>query len=159
MRLSRPNHLVVPRFWLTFGRFTPALPYSVFSPGQEALLQNYYFSSCSFLLPSYPASSPLLLCCSFALPREPNADDTFQHHHSIITAAMFLSRGSRTLRTQWSASKAMGRATMGRTSQAGVPRWFSESRRLCAVKPVLLADIGEGTWLSNHKICKTNYTY
>lgn len=27
---------------------------------------------------------------------------------------------------------------------AASPRWFSESRRLMAIKPVVLADIGEG---------------
>ncbi|KAJ4163804.1 hypothetical protein LMH87_005509 [Akanthomyces muscarius] len=57
---------------------------------------------------------------------------------------MFLQRGSRALRSQWGASKAVGRVAMGKTPQSGVPRWFSESRRLCAIKPVLLADIGEG---------------
>ncbi|TQV96835.1 hypothetical protein V2A60_000528 [Cordyceps javanica] len=58
---------------------------------------------------------------------------------------MFLQRGSRALRSQWGASKAVGRVVaMGKTSQSGVPRWFSESRRLYAIKPVLLADIGEG---------------
>ncbi|KAM0670091.1 hypothetical protein ACQRIU_000486 [Beauveria bassiana] len=57
---------------------------------------------------------------------------------------MFLQRGSRALRSQWGASKAVGRVAMGKTPQSGVPRWFSESRRLYAVTPVLLADIGEG---------------
>ncbi|KGQ10931.1 Lipoamide acyltransferase component of branched-cha in alpha-keto acid dehydrogenase complex [Beauveria bassiana D1-5] len=57
---------------------------------------------------------------------------------------MFLQRGSRALRSQWGASKVIGRVAMGKTAQSGVPRWFSESRRLYAVKPVLLADIGEG---------------
>ncbi|KAL7789415.1 2-oxoacid dehydrogenases acyltransferase domain-containing protein [Trichoderma ceciliae] len=56
---------------------------------------------------------------------------------------MFLQRGSRVLRRQWGASKAMGKMAMGNTTPAA-PRWFSESRRLYAVKPVLLADIGEG---------------
>lgn len=59
---------------------------------------------------------------------------------------MFLQRGSRALRSQWGASKAVGRVAMGKTPQSGVPRWFSESRRLCAIKPVLLADIGEGVY-------------
>lgn len=36
---------------------------------------------------------------------------------------------------------------MGKTPQTGMPRWFTESRRLCAVKPVVLADIGEGELL------------
>ncbi|KAL7900042.1 2-oxoacid dehydrogenases acyltransferase domain-containing protein [Trichoderma sp. SZMC 28014] len=60
---------------------------------------------------------------------------------------MFLQRGSRVLRRQWGASKAMGKMAMGRGNTAPAaasPRWFSESRRLYAVKPVLLADIGEG---------------
>lgn len=37
----------------------------------------------------------------------------------------------------------MGKMALGNTTPAA-PRWFSESRRLYAVKPVLLADIGEG---------------
>ncbi|OAA73518.1 Lipoamide Acyltransferase [Cordyceps fumosorosea ARSEF 2679] len=57
---------------------------------------------------------------------------------------MFLQRGSRALRSQWGASRAVGRVAVGKSPQSGVPRWFSESRRLYAVKPVLLADIGEG---------------
>jgi 2-oxoisovalerate dehydrogenase E2 component (dihydrolipoyl transacylase) len=53
------------------------------------------------------------------------------------------------LRRQWGASKAMGKMALGNTAPAAAaPRWFSESRRLYAVKPVLLADIGEGKcWL------------
>ena len=61
---------------------------------------------------------------------------------------MFLQRGSRVLRRQLQASRAVGKAAvaMGRGSVVAgpAPRWFTESRRLCAVKPVLLADIGEG---------------
>ncbi|KAL6886589.1 2-oxoacid dehydrogenases acyltransferase domain-containing protein [Trichoderma longibrachiatum] len=58
---------------------------------------------------------------------------------------MFLQRGSRVLRRQWGASKAMGKMALGKKNAVlGAPRWFSESRRLYAVKPVLLADIGEG---------------
>ncbi|GJN73219.1 hypothetical protein PLIIFM63780_007281 [Purpureocillium lilacinum] len=69
---------------------------------------------------------------------------------------MFMQRGSRVLRRQLQATKVVGRAAMTKASGSGVkvnvggcmaaaaPRWFSESRRLCAVKPVLLADIGEG---------------
>ncbi|KAH6608701.1 2-oxoisovalerate dehydrogenase e2 component dihydrolipoyl transacylase [Trichoderma cornu-damae] len=57
---------------------------------------------------------------------------------------MFLQRGSRVLRRQWGASKAVGKMVMGNGTASAVPRWFSESRRLYAVKPVLLADIGEG---------------
>ncbi|KID90015.1 dihydrolipoamide branched chain transacylase E2 [Metarhizium guizhouense ARSEF 977] len=60
---------------------------------------------------------------------------------------MFLQRGSRVLRRQLQTSKAMGKLATGRGTLAGgptLPRWFTESRRLYAVKPVLLADIGEG---------------
>jgi len=69
---------------------------------------------------------------------------------------MFMQRGSRVLRRQLQATKAVGRVAMTKASGSGAkvnvggcmaaaaPRWFSESRRLCAVKPVLLADIGEG---------------
>jgi 2-oxoisovalerate dehydrogenase E2 component (dihydrolipoyl transacylase) len=59
---------------------------------------------------------------------------------------MFLQRGSQALRRQLQTSKAVGKIAMGRGSLTGAttPRWFTESRRLCAVKPVLLADIGEG---------------
>lgn len=39
----------------------------------------------------------------------------------------------------------MGKMALGnKNAVPGAPRWFSESRRLYAVKPVLLADIGEG---------------
>lgn len=39
----------------------------------------------------------------------------------------------------------MGKMALGKKNAVlGAPRWFSESRRLYAVKPVLLADIGEG---------------
>ncbi|POR39412.1 Lipoamide acyltransferase component [Tolypocladium paradoxum] len=60
---------------------------------------------------------------------------------------MFLQRGSRVLRKELQASRAVGKAVA--IGRAGVvagpaPRWFTDSRRLCAVKPVLLADIGEG---------------
>ncbi|KHN99899.1 dihydrolipoamide branched chain transacylase [Metarhizium album ARSEF 1941] len=59
---------------------------------------------------------------------------------------MFLQRGSRMLRWQLQTSQAMGGLAKGRGILAGstMPRWFTESRRLYAVKPVLLADIGEG---------------
>ncbi|KAM4059715.1 2-oxoacid dehydrogenases acyltransferase (catalytic domain) domain-containing protein [Hirsutella rhossiliensis] len=61
---------------------------------------------------------------------------------------MFLQRGSRMLRRQLQASRAMGKMAVARGAAGGLaghaPRWFTESRRLCAVKPVLLADIGEG---------------
>ncbi|KFH45020.1 Lipoamide acyltransferase component of branched-chain alpha-keto acid dehydrogenase complex-like protein [Hapsidospora chrysogenum ATCC 11550] len=58
---------------------------------------------------------------------------------------MFLQRGSRVLQRQWRTSKAMGQLMAGRGQAASCPaRWFTESRRLMAVKPVVLADIGEG---------------
>ncbi|ODA81783.1 hypothetical protein RJ55_00287 [Drechmeria coniospora] len=72
-------------------------------------------------------------------------------------AEMFLQRGSRLLQRQLRTSQATVRVALGRkggngTSSIGVittaapatGRWFTESRRLCALKPVLLADIGEG---------------
>ncbi|KAJ6445879.1 branched-chain alpha-keto acid lipoamide acyltransferase [Purpureocillium lavendulum] len=40
--------------------------------------------------------------------------------------------------------KGSSSVNVGGCMAAAAPRWFSESRRLCAVKPVLLADIGEG---------------
>ncbi|KAG5944488.1 hypothetical protein E4U59_007164 [Claviceps monticola] len=59
---------------------------------------------------------------------------------------MFLQRGSRALRRKLQVSKFVGQMAVGRVpvSSAATPRWFSESARLYAVKPVLLADIGEG---------------
>ncbi|KAM0354026.1 hypothetical protein HYE67_008991 [Fusarium culmorum] len=59
---------------------------------------------------------------------------------------MFLQRGSRVLQKQWHVARAMGNMAMGPRAplNASSPRWFSESRRLMAVKPVVLADIGEG---------------
>ncbi|KAG6118719.1 hypothetical protein E4U13_008330 [Claviceps humidiphila] len=59
---------------------------------------------------------------------------------------MFLQRGSRALRRKLQVSKVVGQMAVGRVSvaSAATPRWFSESTRLYAVKPVLLADIGEG---------------
>ncbi|KAK0392613.1 hypothetical protein NLU13_2108 [Sarocladium strictum] len=58
---------------------------------------------------------------------------------------MLLSRGSRALRTQWRTSRAVTQSVLGKTSvNQTTPRWFTESRRLCAIKPVPLADIGEG---------------
>ncbi|KAF7560714.1 hypothetical protein G7046_g3425 [Stylonectria norvegica] len=61
-------------------------------------------------------------------------------------AKMFLQRGSKVLRKQWQVTKGIKQVAMGARSanMNPAPRWFSESRRLCAVKPVLLADIGEG---------------
>ncbi|KAG6053987.1 hypothetical protein E4U17_004169 [Claviceps sp. LM77 group G4] len=59
---------------------------------------------------------------------------------------MFLQRGSRALRRRLQLSKVAGQMAVGRVpvASAATPRWFSESTRLYAVKPVLLADIGEG---------------
>lgn len=59
---------------------------------------------------------------------------------------MFLQRGSRVLQKQWHVARTVGSMTMrpGTSMKASTPRWFSESRRLMAVKPVVLADIGEG---------------
>ncbi|KAI1064960.1 hypothetical protein LB507_000298 [Fusarium sp. FIESC RH6] len=59
---------------------------------------------------------------------------------------MFLQRGSRVLQKQWHVARTMGNMAMRPQSSIKVssPRWFSESRRLMAIKPVVLADIGEG---------------
>jgi 2-oxoisovalerate dehydrogenase E2 component (dihydrolipoyl transacylase) len=59
---------------------------------------------------------------------------------------MFLQRGSRVLQKQWHVAKGMRNMAMGSRApmMAVSPRWFSESRRLMAIKPVVLADIGEG---------------
>jgi 2-oxoisovalerate dehydrogenase E2 component (dihydrolipoyl transacylase) len=49
------------------------------------------------------------------------------------------------LKTQWRTSRTVTQSVMGKKSGAQMtPRWFTESRRLCAIKPVPLADIGEG---------------
>ncbi|KAM5355996.1 hypothetical protein ACJ41O_002642 [Fusarium nematophilum] len=60
---------------------------------------------------------------------------------------MFLQRGSRVLRKQWHVARGIGQVAVGSRAPMNASttsRWFSESRRLLAVKPVLLADIGEG---------------
>ncbi|KAG5928489.1 hypothetical protein E4U42_000561 [Claviceps africana] len=60
---------------------------------------------------------------------------------------MFLHRGSRVLRRPLQMAKTIGRfVASDRVPSPGAfpSRWFSESRRVWAVKPVLLADIGEG---------------
>src|SRR6478735_6453400 len=59
---------------------------------------------------------------------------------------MFLQRGSRVLQKQWHVARGMGSMAMGSRApmMAKTQRWFSESRRLMAIKPVVLADIGEG---------------
>ncbi|PHH69589.1 hypothetical protein CDD83_5677 [Cordyceps sp. RAO-2017] len=65
---------------------------------------------------------------------------------------MFLLRRSRLLlRRQVQAPRALGRVAVARAGGGGgvvrgaaAARRFSQSARLCAVKPVLLADIGEG---------------
>lgn len=62
-----------------------------------------------------------------------------------LPVKMFIQHGSRALRKQWHVTKGMGQMALGRRPSAiNQPRWFMESRRLLAVKPVLLADIGEG---------------
>ncbi|KAF9767421.1 hypothetical protein IL306_000034 [Fusarium sp. DS 682] len=59
---------------------------------------------------------------------------------------MFLQRGSRLLQKQWHIARGMGSMVMSSRvpMMASSHRWFSESRRVMAVKPVVLADIGEG---------------
>ncbi|KAH7163223.1 2-oxoacid dehydrogenases acyltransferase-domain-containing protein [Dactylonectria estremocensis] len=57
---------------------------------------------------------------------------------------MFLQRGSRVLRKQWHTAKGVSQTVMTLRPPVISPRWFSESRRLMTIKPVLLADIGEG---------------
>ncbi|RGP65665.1 2-oxoisovalerate dehydrogenase e2 component dihydrolipoyl transacylase [Fusarium longipes] len=57
---------------------------------------------------------------------------------------MFLQRGSRVLQKQWHVARAIGNMAIGprASMNASSTRWFGESRRLMAVKPVVLADIG-----------------
>lgn len=65
----------------------------------------------------------------------------------LLCGIMFLQRGSRMLRRQLQTSRAAAGKMVGKRgamADTTVPRWFSESRRVYAVKPVLLADIGEG---------------
>ncbi|RKL31805.1 Lipoamide acyltransferase component of branched-chain alpha-keto acid dehydrogenase complex [Fusarium proliferatum] len=59
---------------------------------------------------------------------------------------MFLQRGSRVLQKQWHVARGMGSMAVGSRApvMAKTQRWFSDSRRVMAVKPVVLADIGEG---------------
>ncbi|KFA62681.1 hypothetical protein S40285_06992 [Stachybotrys chlorohalonatus IBT 40285] len=58
---------------------------------------------------------------------------------------MFLQRGSRVLQRHWHASKGASRAAiLNNTNLPRSSRWFTDSRALWALKPVLLADIGEG---------------
>lgn len=73
---------------------------------------------------------------------------------------MLLQRGSRVLRQQWQTTKGLGKVALGGrpAMNPSMPRWFSESRRLYAVKPVLLADIGEGKeFRSLHRVYETSY--
>lgn len=52
------------------------------------------------------------------------------------------------LRKQWLKAKGASRLAMtSRSCHGPSSRWFSESRRLMAIKPVLLADIGEGVYI------------
>ncbi|KXH60179.1 2-oxoacid dehydrogenase acyltransferase [Colletotrichum salicis] len=57
---------------------------------------------------------------------------------------MFLQRGSRAVRTQWHVSKSMARLAAARAAGVYPSRQFHGTRHLRVVKPVLLADIGEG---------------
>lgn len=83
---------------------------------------------------------------------------SFHSSHAQLLVIMFLQRGSRVLRQQWQTTKGMGKAALGGRPAVNpsMPRWFSESRRLYAVKPVLLADIGEGKKAQSlDRMCKT----
>ncbi|OLN88526.1 Lipoamide acyltransferase component of branched-chain alpha-keto acid dehydrogenase complex, mitochondrial [Colletotrichum chlorophyti] len=63
---------------------------------------------------------------------------------------MFLQRGSRVVKTQWQVSRSMARLAAAKAAGGGVhhdsstSRWFHGTRNLRVVKPVILADIGEG---------------
>ncbi|KAK2045021.1 2-oxoacid dehydrogenase acyltransferase [Colletotrichum somersetense] len=57
---------------------------------------------------------------------------------------MFLQRGSRAVRTQWHVSKSMARLAAARAAGVYPSRQFHDTRPLRVIKPVLLADIGEG---------------
>ncbi|KAF9879994.1 dihydrolipoamide branched chain transacylase e2 [Colletotrichum karsti] len=57
---------------------------------------------------------------------------------------MFLQRGSRAVRTQWHVSKSMARLAAARAAGVYPSRRFHDTAHLRVVKPVLLADIGEG---------------
>ncbi|KAK1600609.1 2-oxoacid dehydrogenase acyltransferase [Colletotrichum navitas] len=57
---------------------------------------------------------------------------------------MFLQRGSRAVRTQWHVSKSMARLAAARAAGVYPSRQFHDTRQLRVIKPVLLADIGEG---------------
>lgn len=58
---------------------------------------------------------------------------------------MFLSRGSRALRTQFQICKGMSRVAVAVAASGRYPaRAFHMTRNLQVIKPVLLADIGEG---------------
>lgn len=92
----------------------------------------------------FSSSSPVTCHLSLSLLSSHHRIQRFKLSHKSHRT-MLLSRGSRALRTQWRTSKAVSQAVMGNTtSTQATPRWFTESRRLCAVKPVPLADIGEG---------------
>ncbi|KAF6841344.1 dihydrolipoamide branched chain transacylase e2 [Colletotrichum plurivorum] len=57
---------------------------------------------------------------------------------------MFLQRGSRAVRTQWHAYKSVARLAAARSAGVYPSRRFHDTPHLRVVKPVLLADIGEG---------------
>lgn len=63
---------------------------------------------------------------------------------------MFLRRGSRAFRRQWQTFQGIARVADPQTLGAYyvAARDFHSTRKMGAVKPVLLADIGEGTILS-----------
>ncbi|KAH9242813.1 hypothetical protein K456DRAFT_1743884 [Colletotrichum gloeosporioides 23] len=57
---------------------------------------------------------------------------------------MFWQRGSHVVRTQWHVSKSMARLATARAAGVYPSRRFHDTAHLRVVKPVLLADIGEG---------------
>ncbi|KAJ0388448.1 hypothetical protein COL922a_000252 [Colletotrichum nupharicola] len=57
---------------------------------------------------------------------------------------MFWQRGSHVMRTQWHVSKSMARLATARAAGVYPSRRFHDTAHLRVIKPVLLADIGEG---------------
>ncbi|KAK1844948.1 dihydrolipoamide branched chain transacylase e2 [Colletotrichum chrysophilum] len=57
---------------------------------------------------------------------------------------MFWQRGSHVVRTQWHVSKSMARLATARAAGVYPSRRFHDTAHLRVIKPVLLADIGEG---------------
>lgn len=64
---------------------------------------------------------------------------------SVNRFKMFWQRGSHVVRTQWHVSKSMARLATARAAGVYPSRRFHDTAHLRVVKPVLLADIGEGT--------------